>query len=246
MLPLSADDVSTASVTCQTINISLPISHPYHLDASHSQETTHTMRTAYTLGRFFLNHGKPKTTLNPSPFRQSLQTQSSGPSLRWYSTTRTLRLPKKPVTRRVLLYAALGPAAFVSLLETDTHDGQTGEQHMLEASRADIEKGVPEDVHGIVRVWKTFIFVLDAYFYEPMCTTLRFLHLVVIFVPVIIAVPAIWIGSRQKDKDHERSGTLWWYGFLVRSMERAGPAFIKACPHTIFQAHLNTEISSYS
>ncbi|PSK42259.1 ABC1 family protein, mitochondrial [Elsinoe australis] len=49
----------------------------------------------------------------------------------------------------------------------------------------------------------------------------------VIFVPVIITVPAIWIGSRQKDKDDERSGTIWWYGFLVSSMERAGAAFIK-------------------
>jgi aarF domain-containing kinase len=49
----------------------------------------------------------------------------------------------------------------------------------------------------------------------------------VIFVPVILSVPAIWFGRRHSDKDGERSGTLWWYGFLVRSMELAGPAFIK-------------------
>jgi aarF domain-containing kinase len=49
----------------------------------------------------------------------------------------------------------------------------------------------------------------------------------VIFVPVILSVPVIWFGRRQTDKDGERSGTLWWYGFLVQSMELAGPAFIK-------------------
>ena len=31
----------------------------------------------------------------------------------------------------------------------------------------------------------------------------------------------------HKDKDDERSGTLWWYSFLVHSMERSGAAFIK-------------------
>jgi len=52
---------------------------------------------------------------------------------------------------------------------------------------------------------------------------------VIIFVPVIVAIPAIWIGDRVKDRDNERKGTLWWYGFLVSSMERAGAAFIKVC-----------------
>ena len=190
------------------------------------------MRTAYTLGRFFFRHGKQEKTISPFIFRHCHQTPPSFPSLRWHATKRTLQRPKKPVTRRLVLYAALGPAAFVSLLETDTHDGQTGEQHMLEASRAEIQKGVPEDAHGVVRVWKSIVFVLDAYIYEPMCTTLRFMHLVIIFVPVIFAVPAIWIGARQKDRENERSGTLWWYGFLVHSMERAGPAFIKVFPQS--------------
>ncbi|KAK6858171.1 ABC1 family protein [Apiospora arundinis] len=44
---------------------------------------------------------------------------------------------------------------------------------------------------------------------------------------VILAVPAIWVGTRQPDHDNERSGTLWWYGFLVQAMEWSGPAFIK-------------------
>ena len=98
---------------------------------------------------------------------------------------------------------------------------------MLAASRKEIEKKVPDNVHGLKRIWRTTIYVLDQYLYEPLATTFRFFHLVVIFVPVILGVPAIWIGGRVKDRDNERSGTLWWYGFLVSSMERAGPAFIK-------------------
>lgn len=121
----------------------------------------------------------------------------------------------------------LSPAAFVALSEEDTGDGKTPEEHMLEASRAEIAKEIPEDVHGLRRVWKAIYLFVDTLIVEPIATTFRFLHLVIIFVPVIGTMPLIWLGRRQKNRDSERSGTLWWYSFLVRSMERAGPAFIK-------------------
>lgn len=117
----------------------------------------------------------------------------------------------------------------MALSEEDTEDGKTPEEHMLEASRAEIAKEVPEDVHGLRRVWKAIYLSVDAFIVEPIATTFRFLHLVIIFVPVLATMPLIWVGRRQKDRDNERFGTLWWYSFLVRSMERAGPAFIKVC-----------------
>ena len=99
---------------------------------------------------------------------------------------------------------------------------------MLEASREEIDNELPDWVgdsqHGIRR--KLFVF-FDTYIIEPIATGFRFLHLVVIFVPVLVTIPAIWFGARIQDRDNERSGTLWWYGFLVHSMERAGAAFIK-------------------
>ena len=98
---------------------------------------------------------------------------------------------------------------------------------MLEASREEISKTLPDDIHGLKKVVKTVTLFLDVWIYEPIATGFRFLHLVFIFVPVLVTVPAIWIGKRRKDKDNERSGTIWWYGFLVTSMERAGAAFIK-------------------
>lgn len=127
--------------------------------------------------------------------------------------------------------AALSPLAFVQISEEDNGGTeQTAEGRMLEASRDEIRKEVKDDVHGIRRLRDSIIVFLDVYLWEPLCTGTRFLHLVFIFVPVIATVPALWIGRRQKNKDNERSGTVWWYWFLVKSMERAGPAFIKVGP----------------
>lgn len=114
-------------------------------------------------------------------------------------------------------------------LSEEDNDGteQTAEKRMLEVSRAEIAKKVADDDTGLSWLGHKIVLFLDLYIWEPMCTGVRFLHLVVIFVPVILAVPAMWLGSRQPDRDNERSGTLWWYNFLVQCMEWAGPAFIK-------------------
>ncbi|KAG6001936.1 hypothetical protein E4U43_001205 [Claviceps pusilla] len=124
--------------------------------------------------------------------------------------------------------AALSAGAFIELSNKDNStSGETGELRMLEVSRDEIRPAVGDDEHGLYRsVHQTVIF-LDLYVWEPICTGFRFLQLVVIFVPVIVTVPAIWVGARQPARDNERSGTLWWYAFLVKSMELAGPAFIK-------------------
>ncbi|KAK3331881.1 hypothetical protein B0T19DRAFT_380434 [Cercophora scortea] len=123
---------------------------------------------------------------------------------------------------------ALAAAAFVELSEEDnTGTEETAEKRMLDASRAEIKKEVHDDHRGLARVGRQIVLFLDVYVWEPVCTGVRFLQLVAIFVPVILTVPAIWLGDRQPERDNERSGTLWWYGFLVRSMEWAGPAFIK-------------------
>jgi aarF domain-containing kinase len=152
--------------------------------------------------------------------------------------SRNSKYPRR-ILATVLAGAALSPATFLEL-STRNSDGKTVEEAMLEASRNEIRKEIPEDVHGIKWAWKRLFLSLDLWIYEPICTGLRFLHLVVIFVPVIVCIPAIWVGSRVKDRDNEMTGTLWWYGFLVGSMERAGPAFIKVSRSTILR-----EMSQY-
>lgn len=126
----------------------------------------------------------------------------------------------------VLFAAALGPGAFMELAETTSED-ETGEKQMLEASRQELRQTVSDDARGLARLkQKLFIFVYF-YVYEPIATGFRFLHLTVIFLPVLVSVPVIWVGRRHPDRNNQRGGTLWWYDFLVTSMERAGPAFIK-------------------
>jgi aarF domain-containing kinase len=179
------------------------------------------MRTAFIFGRFCFRNGfqNIRPVFRTAEFR------------RQFSAAFRAQAPRKSLGRsrsggRVLL-GALSPAAFVKLNEEEIDDGKTGEVHMLEASREELEKVIPTDVRGIRRVWRRFVFTLEQCIIEPLGTGFRFLHLLIIFVPVICTVPVIWLGGRQKDRDGERNGSLWWYGFLVRSMERAGPTFIK-------------------
>ena len=98
---------------------------------------------------------------------------------------------------------------------------------MLAESRAEIANQVPKAIEGSTKYRRSIYLFIDGYIIEPIATGLRFLHLVFIFVPVIVTIPVVWIGARQKDRGNERSGTLLWYGYLVWSMEKAGAAFIK-------------------
>ncbi|EIW73193.1 hypothetical protein TREMEDRAFT_67258 [Tremella mesenterica DSM 1558] len=62
----------------------------------------------------------------------------------------------------------------------------------------------------------TLILAFQIYIFEPIATLVRFFHLALLFGPVILLSPMLvnW-------------GALWWYSFLVKQMERAGPSFIK-------------------
>jgi aarF domain-containing kinase len=172
-----------------------------------------------------LRTNAPRTA--PTSLRTALRSYSAQAARKAFRPSRS-----RWKGRTTVLYAsasgALGAAAFAELAGKDnTGTEETGEMRMLEASREEIAKKVSDDDRGLSRIRHKIILFLDLYIWEPVCTGVRFLQLVVIFVPVIIAVPAIWVGRRQKDRDNERSGTLWWYGFLVGAMEYAGPAFIK-------------------
>ncbi|KAL4877269.1 hypothetical protein BJY04DRAFT_198454 [Aspergillus karnatakaensis] len=125
-----------------------------------------------------------------------------------------------------VLFAALAPAAFVKLAETEHHD-TTAERAMLEASRQEIREDRLERTEGLLGIKSPVLAHWVYYIYDTIATGFRFVHLVAIFLPVILTAPTIWLGRRVKDREGSRTGTLWWYGFLVRAMERAGPAFIK-------------------
>ncbi|KAI9373976.1 hypothetical protein BJX61DRAFT_500653 [Aspergillus egyptiacus] len=127
---------------------------------------------------------------------------------------------------RTVLVAALAPGGFLELAETQ-EDEHTQEELMLEASRQEITDGIVERTEDLLGIDSPVVAHWVYYIYDTIATGVRFVHLVAIFLPVIITAPTIWFGRTLKDRDGVRTGTLWWYKFLVRSMERAGPAFIK-------------------
>ncbi|EEH39004.2 ABC1 family protein [Paracoccidioides lutzii Pb01] len=155
-------------------------------------------------------------------------------------------------TSTLLLAVILTPAAFLELAENGADDAfTTAESEMLAASHeeARARRRIPDNVDGMIRLCRSIYIFVDQFVVEPVATALRFFHLLVIFVPVFVTVPAIWIGPRVRSRDGERTGTLWWYGFLVRAMERGGAAFIKlgqwaASRSDIFPPELCAQMSS--
>ncbi|KAK5948851.1 hypothetical protein OHC33_010102 [Knufia fluminis] len=180
------------------------------------------MSASFILGRCCGRRGLPRIRISV-PKRQQCYSRWT----RKYNLKDPRQRPTWSRARILWAAAALTPGAFVKLSEEDPEEGLTHEQEMLKISREEISKKVPDDARGLNRLWKNIIYVLDQYLFEPIATTFRFFHLVVIFVPVIVTIPVVFIGSRSKQRDNERAGVVWWYGFLVKSMERAGPAFIK-------------------
>ena len=106
----------------------------------------------------------------------------------------------------------------------------TLEQSLLDTSeeeRLDQLYEINPDRSTFYRFFKRIKIAFLKYVFEPIATTLRFIQLVIIFVPVFATIPLIFIGQRDPEAYNERTGTLWWYRFLVKQMERAGPTFIK-------------------
>ncbi|XRM45947.1 hypothetical protein ABZX51_009013 [Aspergillus tubingensis] len=182
------------------------------------------MRTAVLASRFCLSRGR-----NPLLLSRLLPQPRLRFARRPLWTQQPLRRPPRggPSIRTVLI-AAMTPGAFLQLAEDgDDDNGKTGEMQMLEVSRQEVRKTVDDDARGLKRIWQTLYVFTYCYIYDPIATGFRFVHLVIIFLPVILTAPTICFGKQLKDREGIRTGTLWWYRFLVRSMERAGPAFIK-------------------
>ncbi|KAG6034582.1 hypothetical protein E4U41_006488 [Claviceps citrina] len=185
------------------------------------------MRSCFAGCRIWLRPLRPTTAKSTSFLRHAASRRHHTKQIPWTGGKNAFSPP------RLVLQASVGAAtlsagAFIELSNKDNGGSdETGELRMLEVSREEIRKAVGDDEHGLYRAAHRIVILLDMYVWEPICTGFRFLQLLVIFVPVIVTVPAIWLGARQPGRDNERSGTLWWYGFLVQSMELAGPAFIK-------------------
>ncbi|PLB50537.1 putative ubiquinone biosynthesis protein [Aspergillus steynii IBT 23096] len=182
------------------------------------------MRTAVLFGRFCLSRGGLPQSLS-----------RVAPSCRWrpnHSRPWPPGLCKRPSRRSpalgVALFASLTPGAFLKLVEEEGDGGgKTSEMQMLEISRQEMQQCVTEKVQGLPRFFQSLFIFWNYYIYDTVATGCRFVHLVAVFLPVILAAPAVWFGRRIEGRKGSRTGTLWWYNYLVKSMERAGPTFIK-------------------
>ncbi|KAF9460096.1 hypothetical protein BDZ94DRAFT_1223550 [Collybia nuda] len=74
--------------------------------------------------------------------------------------------------------------------------------------------------------------------WEPILTAKRFIYLFALFIPVVVSSPMLLIGKPEKRYAGDRWGAVWWYGFLVRKMQAAGPTFIKLAQWAASRADL--------
>ena len=90
----------------------------------------------------------------------------------------------------------------------------------------EIQKGEPSNLK-IIRILDRILDWLDNWLLEPILICKRFFHVLLLFSPIVIALPIIFIGKRYPEEHDERTGTLWWYDLVMNQMELAGPTFIK-------------------
>ena len=171
--------------------------------------------------------------LSRPSYRSSHTAYSKPPSnqpIRWSWFNRNCALYIGSASLALALHLGLAPP--LTLDSSVASPEKTTGQLMLEESEGECLascKASP-DQSLILRILKRARLLAIECVIEPIATGLRFVHLVVIFVPVILAIPLACVGPRQPDRSNERIGTIWWYSFLIKSMERAGPTFIKVGP----------------
>jgi len=146
------------------------------------------------------------------------------------------RLPRTPFVLTIAASATLPLVSNSPNNDPDPDDTEeddidlTLEQSLLDTSERERKRqtyGINRERSVFYRLFRSIKIAFLRYVFEPIATGIRFVQLVVIFVPVFVTIPVIFLGTRVPERDHERSGTLWWYQFLVKQMERAGPTFIK-------------------
>ncbi|KAF8711984.1 ABC protein, partial [Rhizoctonia solani] len=160
---------------------------------------------------------KRKACLNPLhvPFR-SAHTLSrhqlplhTSPSLLWLLV---------PLGGGLLMYSRETPPSISSILSSPNIIPRGAPPQLIRIdSPYESQTSLISQLHEFLRsrIW------------EPIRTGFRFLHLVTIFIPVILTAPILLIGSPEDRYGGDRWGAVWWYGLLVKAMQRAGPTFIK-------------------
>lgn len=173
-------------------------------------------------------------------------------TLHFYSTTTvehnhtssSYKDSKVPIWQIVVPFGAAGLAVLyynrrpLSLEDSQPLDREGREARNLPRFAQSVEDVEEEEKrlhrNAFLRTFYRIGGILQDYIIEPLGTTKRFIVLIFLFAPVILTMPMILVGRFReggrrisKDDGGTRWGARWWYGFLVKQMERAGPTFIK-------------------
>jgi aarF domain-containing kinase len=140
-----------------------------------------------------------------------------------------------PMTGGVALYLSPGQQIHIaSIFSSPTLIPCT--KHDLPLLTRDPIIGSPAEPQ--MSITSRILSLLQEHIWEPLLTARRFTHLFFLFVPVIITMPMLLVGKPERRYKGDRWGAVWWYEFLVRRMQSAGPTFIKvfhtAIYHSIF------------
>lgn len=129
-----------------------------------------------------------------------------------------------PVTGGVALYLSPGQQIHAtSIFSSPTLIPCT--KHGLPLPTRDPIIGSPAEPQ--MSITSRILSLLREHIWEPLLTAGRFTHLFCLFVPVIITMPMLLVGKPERRYKGDRWGAVWWYEFLVRRMQAAGPTFIK-------------------
>ncbi|KAF9154201.1 hypothetical protein BG015_001575 [Linnemannia schmuckeri] len=123
--------------------------------------------------------------------------------------------------------ALFGTGIHLEARDLLVHRQRAKPAHPIPYVKTEIIKEAAQDPSFWRRLRQQLEDLWEDYVVHPVLTIWRFGVLALIFLPLIITVPAVFIGKRNKELSDERSGTLWWYSLLVKHMELAGPTFIK-------------------
>ncbi|KAA8650049.1 hypothetical protein EYZ11_011816 [Aspergillus tanneri] len=182
------------------------------------------MRTAVLFSRFCLDRGGNARFLSRSVFPRRPRLNYS--RLLWQQGF-WKRPQKRGHATGAILLASCTPGIFLKLAEEGDRGQETRETQILELSREETRQSIAEDFQVLPGLRQSLFAFWYYYVYDPIATGCRFIHLVLVFLPVILATPAVWLGKRVNGRKGVRTGALWWYNYLVKSMECAGPTFIK-------------------
>lgn len=158
---------------------------------------------------------------------------------RWASTAQTLsglntRVRRPPTSRRyvwaipivgaLLLYFSQDADGTLHLPKLFASNKLIPCKSLPRRLKDDFISSPDEDGSGILA--HIFLIAREK-IWEPIRTGFRFLHLFMLFMPVILTSPMLLIGHLDDKLDGDRWGAVWWYGFFCNRMEAAGPTFIK-------------------